>query len=90
MLHTGLLSRPAIRQVQSDIVDVVALGRLQSCVSTTMSYPQNLDDATTEENKRDIRLLNHEEEKKEHQVEEAYIDRLIGDEWVKDGKRRQS
>ena len=55
-----------------------------------MSYPQNLDDATTEENKRDIRLLNHEEEKKEHQVEEAYIDRLIGDEWVKDGKRRQS
>ena len=87
MLHTGLLSRPAIRQVQSDIVDVVALGRLQSCVSTTMSYPQNLDDVATEENKRGTR---NEEEKNELQADEAYMDRLIDDEWVKDGKRRQS
>ena len=55
-----------------------------------MSYPQNLDDATTEENKREIRLLNHKEENKELQVDEAYMDRLIEDDLVKDGKRRQS
>ena len=52
-----------------------------------MSYPQNLDDVATEENKRGTR---NEEEKNELQADEAYMDRLIDDEWVKDGKRRQS
>ena len=44
MLHCGLLSKPTIRQVQSDIVDVVALGRLRaSDIESAQSQPPHLE-----------------------------------------------